>query len=339
MTLRIKSLGSETDYPNPIGQAAAVIHNGTVYVIGGGSDAGVPQPACSIPIPVRFDPGHGQWTVLPQPPQPVYYAGAAQHDGMLYLVGGSAYGLRPDQREQRVLQIYDFTTQQWRIGPPPPFKLVGAGSTNVIGGKLYVCGGNRGDSVNPTYLVYVYDPIAETWTERPAPAFVVGTFYWTTVVGSKIYAVRRYSGQTDYVMDTASPDGQWRSIDLRVPGRATGTWYSGMINFSVIAFRHYILVIGGVRGNRDGVNDIWIYDTRIDTWTHGGNLAQPRGMAAVAVYSGDGPNGAFYVVGGRIGQSGRIVADAEVWVMIDEEDPLGSLSAAPQHEGDSHVGV
>jgi hypothetical protein len=320
--LKIISLGIESSFPEPLTQAVAVVHDHAVYTLGGGSEYGKPRQPCSIAVPVDMVLGSNQWAPLPLLPTPTYLAGIAKDSGKIYVVGGIDNTARPSDRYKRRLQIYDIAERTWRTGNEPPFNLVGPGSAVSYNGMIFVLGGHPGGT-QPRCDFWSYDIARDAWTQRPGPPTGLNQNYSCVVVGTKLYAIDRYVGDMDFVLDLSQPNHPWVAIDLRVPNRARGTWYDGIVNFSVTAFGRFIILVGGMCGSRAAATDIWVYDTQMTSWSLSGTLKRSRGMAALAVHSGGGPNAGLYVVGGQVGQSGPLIADVEVFLLIDQDQGGG----------------
>lgn len=132
--------------PTALGEVAAGVIDGRLYVVGEGSQA-----------TQVFDLGTGAWRPLhdaAQRPGGGNHQAAEVVDGELYLLGGLGT-LMPE-----AVQVYDPRTNAWRLGPPMPFA-AGSSASAVIGGRIYVAGGIRGDST--TALAASLDPRTGEW--------------------------------------------------------------------------------------------------------------------------------------------------------------------------------
>ena len=80
----------------------------------------------------------------------------------LFIAGGRGAGDRP----LSTLQIYDFTTRMWRLGPTLPHAVYGAWGVVVGDGKLYLV--RRPGSV---FHMLVYDVQSNTWSNQLKPPY------------------------------------------------------------------------------------------------------------------------------------------------------------------------
>jgi N-acetylneuraminic acid mutarotase len=144
----------------PIGlnhmQVAA--HDGKLYVAGGYLDGEDPTNAFW-----EYDPQSDEWTKLPSLPR-VTAAGATVALGdKLYVASGAAqtFGTSGPVPPYEDLQIYDFETGKWSLGPnvPEPRHHV---SGAALDGRVYVAGG-RGEADHSLTTFDRYDPATEEW--------------------------------------------------------------------------------------------------------------------------------------------------------------------------------
>jgi N-acetylneuraminic acid mutarotase len=119
----------------------------------------------------RYNPVTDQWTTLPTPfPEGASspYAGG--------VIGGKFYVMQGWQRGYTHLSVYDPATNQWTPKTPLGLGRPGA-ATAVLGGKLYVIGGERNNNGLETVdITIVYDPVTDAWTRR---AFLLSARAWT----------------------------------------------------------------------------------------------------------------------------------------------------------------
>ncbi len=137
--------------PQALGEVAAGIIDGILYLVGEDSD-----------VTLAYDLATQQWhDHLARRPHPGNHHGAEVIDGKLYLFGGFS------NNSAGKVQIYDPLTDSWSLGTDMPFA-TGSASTALIGGLVYVAGGIvLGSTVTDTA---VYDPVADTWTSlAPMP--------------------------------------------------------------------------------------------------------------------------------------------------------------------------
>ncbi|MSR64033.1 MAG: hypothetical protein EXS08_16545 [Planctomycetes bacterium] len=137
---------SLSNLSTPLGEVAAGVIGGTLYLVGEGSSATLAYDVLNRQAlankAARTYSGH--------------HHAAEVVSGKLYLIGGIAGG-----SEGRV-QIYDPATNSWATGADLPWS-GGSLSTCVIAGKIYAAGGivSGGFTVNNCA---VYDPPTDAWT-------------------------------------------------------------------------------------------------------------------------------------------------------------------------------
>jgi N-acetylneuraminic acid mutarotase len=164
----------EDDYPGGLGVTGVI--NGKLYVVAGCFEAQDPWgyfETCN-PLFFRYNPATDGWTRLPPP-------FGSTPDGSTHspygggVIGGKFYVYTGDGW----FSAYDPATNRWTAKP----RMVGrwAAATAVLGGKLYVVGGNRrnGDAVQTLDLTSVFNPTTNVWSQRarlPSPrAGIAGT--------------------------------------------------------------------------------------------------------------------------------------------------------------------
>jgi N-acetylneuraminic acid mutarotase len=147
--------------PLPVDHAAFVEHAGAVYSVGGWSDG---HPIADV---FRYDPVQERWTRVASLPRPRAAAAATVLEGRLYVVGGSeATHLGSDLEPSSVLEIYDFASGAWSLGPAMPTSRHHHGAA-ALDGSLYVAGGRgRGDLSLATFERF--DPARRRWERLAA---------------------------------------------------------------------------------------------------------------------------------------------------------------------------
>jgi len=185
------------------------------------------------------------------------------------------------------VQAYNTATNTWTNRTPIPRGLRNHNGAAVIGGKIYVAGGDQGDNSTPLSSLFVYDPQRNTWTsKRSMPhgsasgvsAAIDGKLYVLTQCGSEWCEsiVRR----TLYRYDPATD--QWTTL-----GQAPNSHAGGMAG--VINGRLY--VVGGCCGSGPGLLDV--YDPATNAWSSKASMNSKRYQGASAVVGGK-----LYVIGG-----------------------------------------
>jgi hypothetical protein len=286
-------------------------------------EAGTPDGAS--PASARQStPESAPWTDMADYPTAIMDDAVAEHDGKVYVVGGSNgdYPL-PDAN------VYDPATGSWSAIAPLPESLNGS-SAGFIGDTLYVAGGwdNFG---NPSTDVFAYDPATNTWTQAASlPAGVAAA--GSAVVGGKLYVIggvatsgaasaAAYSydpgndswseeqvypvamafpacGGVDAVVVCAGGAGASASTYTYTPGGSGWVKKTDMPDdawgAATATANGMLEVMGGAIDNGSAVtNQGFAYDPASDTWS-----ALPDSNNAV--YRGGGACG-IYQVGGSLG--------------------------------------
>jgi N-acetylneuraminic acid mutarotase len=105
-------------------------------------------------------------------------------NGILYAVGGDAYGARHDN------QAYNPATNTWTTKALMPTGRYNY-AASILGQRLYAVGGQtRSNFLN---TVEAYDPATDTWTTK-APMPTARDGLATRVVGNTLYAVGGLNG-------------------------------------------------------------------------------------------------------------------------------------------------
>ncbi|HEX6520381.1 MAG TPA: carboxypeptidase regulatory-like domain-containing protein [Streptosporangiaceae bacterium] len=264
------------------------------------------------------------WTDVANYPTAIMDDAVAEHDGKIYVVGGSNgdYAL-PDAN------VYDPATGSWSAIAPLPEPL-NASSAGFIGDTLYVAGGWDRFG-NPSPDVYAYDPGTDSWTQAASlPAGVAAA--GSAVVSGKLYVIggvgtsgatsaaaysydpgnNSWSQEPDYPAAVAFPacggvdalavcaggSGASASTYVYAPGGSGWVKKSDMPDdawgAATAAANGKLEVMGGAISNGSAVtNQGFAYDPASDTWS-----ALPDSNNAV--YRGGGACG-IYQVGGSLG--------------------------------------
>ena len=150
------------------------------------------------------------WDDLPPMPVACCCASSGIIGDQLLIAGGS---------RARTLQIFDFTTGQWRLGPPPPH---GSDSSSgvVVEDKLFVPEQNS---------LLIYDPQSEAWTQEGFPRPLSG-FWQCACAHHGRLIIFQHNGSAYQ----RGPDGSWSTYRcthahardaLQTPaGEAHGSW-------------------------------------------------------------------------------------------------------------------
>lgn len=205
--------------------------DGRIYTFGGLTNNGA---VSTVEI---FDPSTNTWATGTS----MLYAdrgcpGALAADGRIHLFGGVI----------SEHQIYDPISDSWSLGAVPlvPVSWWG-GATAVVGGNIYLIGGEAGDYDQ----VQIYDPGTDSWssgTSMPTPRLGMGVFNYNGL----IYVIGGFNSANNAI-----------GI-LEIYNPITDTWVSGA---SMPTLRGYMgiafgpgsfYVIGGYSGVFTGVNEI-----------------------------------------------------------------------------------
>ena len=155
-----------------------------------------------------YNEATGSWDHLPPMPVAVCCASSGVIGDLLLIAGGSS---------ENTLQIFSFTTRQWRVGPTLLRSRISRPGV-VSEGKLFIPDQNR---------MLIYDPQSDAWTEEGLP--FSGSWHCACVHYGRII-VFQHNGSA-YERD---PDGSWSAYRcahahardaLKAPaGAAHGSW-------------------------------------------------------------------------------------------------------------------
>jgi N-acetylneuraminic acid mutarotase len=123
-------------------------------------------------------------------------------DGILYAIGGARLG-----KAIQTVEAYDPGTKTWSNHPNLPRRREDPSGAAVIGGKIYVTGGQ--DSIFTTKSLYVYNTSSKLWQNKDLPvptksgisAAINGKLYVSTPEGA-VYGgtahLHRYDPATNH---------------------------------------------------------------------------------------------------------------------------------------------
>ncbi|MCA1811316.1 MAG: hypothetical protein LC623_04810, partial [Halobacteriales archaeon] len=146
-----------------VGETALGLH----YAIGGRSNVGcsptfVAGAVCdTVEI---YNPALNLWTAGAPMPNPRAGAGAAEVNGLIYIIGGRDCGTPycgTPANAWNDLQIYNPVTNTWAIGPPMPTARMDVYSVTHLGDLIYVAGGY--DGVAELATVEIFDTATSVW--------------------------------------------------------------------------------------------------------------------------------------------------------------------------------
>lgn len=223
---------------------------------------------------------------------------AAQLNGLIYVCGGSVQntGSIPGP-ETNMVEIFDPATATWSAGPSMPTARIGA-TAAVLGGKLYVIGGDNLLAPGGTGIVEQFDPVSGTWsqlTSMPtARAFAAGV-----VIGTQIVVAGGASGGFDVAATEAyDATNGWVAFSPMTTARE---------NLAADAINGVMYVAGGYAATSlTGYQAAFeAFDPLMDQWSTKAPMPTARQRhAAVAV------DGLLYVMGGENGSGSIAAVDA-----------------------------
>ena len=146
------------------GSAAAVVHQGKIYLIGGNTDG---HDGGAVPWFDEYDPQTGVWSELPDAPNARDHFSAVMVGDQLVAAAGRQTSLpSPAAGPVLVTDIYDFNLGQWRTGASIPTARAGVVSV-AHDGHVIVAGGEINTSADALNVVEAYDVEDNTWQALP----------------------------------------------------------------------------------------------------------------------------------------------------------------------------
>jgi N-acetylneuraminic acid mutarotase len=215
------------------GNGASFI-NGRLYLSGFGSAARF----------YMYDPATDRWTRKADLPMGQLYGSQGVINGQLYVYTGGTWPVG--------LARYNPTTNTWKMLAAPPLLNGAAAASGVIGGRLYIAGGNW--DYTPVSNTWVYDPATNAWSAR-APMPVVLTDLASAVIDKKLYVA---GGAT-----CSSWCGGARTLQVYDP--VTDTWEvkapmpTGRSAAAGAVAQGKFYVIGGSTADRLGISKVEAY--------------------------------------------------------------------------------
>ena len=277
----------------PRGELAVVRWRDSAIVVGGMGGPMLGSDAVEV-----YDLRTGQWSDLPNLPEPRHRLALAVVDDVLYAIGG-AKGVNPKRAVETVyaLDLKAGRAARWqtRAALPAPRSALRA---EVIGGKIYVVGGiGPGNAAK----AWVYDPQADRWSAI-ADLPTTREHLMTAALGGRLYAIGGRQGARNVaVVEVYDPaaDRWQRAADMPTP-RSGGT--------AVVAGDR-VHVLGGEDPSTWGgrvYRSHEIYDPASDGWTAAPPLPRPlHGVQGVydrgriVLFGGADRHGIWSVLGWR----------------------------------------
>lgn len=200
------------DMPMAITHAGTATDGANIYLAGGVVGSGAGDILTATTAVWRYNVATKQWSSMPALPEPRGAGELALIGRNLHFFSGTGLNRYVSEDEHWVLALDGGT--QWVAAaalPNPRNHLADA----VIGGKLYVIGGQHGhnETLVTQRSVHVYDPALNSWTERaPLPAGRSHIGGATVVRGELIYI---FGGEEEHAISQA---------EVFVYNTRTNTW-------------------------------------------------------------------------------------------------------------------
>lgn len=249
----------------------------------------------------------GMWSTGPSLLTPRSAHAVVSSDSYIYALAGTNDKGRP------VLDVESFDGEQWKVETTLPGQGLNATAAAVVRDTLYVLGGFKVVSNQPTDEVHIYDLQTHEWTmAKPMPNPRGG--HAAVVLDEKIHLIgggNSVSTIADHLEYDPTTDS-WR--ELAPLPRSEGSPAAVVVDGRIYA-------IGGRSGSSD-FGDVYIYDPITDIWSTGPSI-EPRGTAGAVVYCGG-----VYLFGGE-SQSQRKNLDDVLRLDLDR-DIWETVTAMPE---------
>ena len=279
--------------PDPHAKLAPAVAEigGKLYVQGFDQD-NFGNQGSFVPRLSIYDASSNTWTIGASPTIIRAFATAVAINGKLYVVGGCVMSdCRIGVSDARVLEIYDPALNTWSTGASMPTGRYGA-AAGVIGGKLYVAGG---DTECPPCVVTntteIYDPATNTWSAG-APIPVSRDLEIGAAVNGRLYVIGGSTGATALGrVDVYNPTTNSWTSGAPMPTPRAGA-AAGVMNGN-------IYVVGGYGTAYLTTNES--YDPGSDSWTQQAPMSFARTYLSGAV-----ANSRLYVIDGFNGAQSNV---------------------------------
>ena len=280
----------------PIQETGVAALGGKLYLIGGFDEA--LQIGSRVQV---YDPADDSWAQVAPLPIDVHHANVVAANGSLYMLGamqlsGFSFVAIGDS------YVYSPDTNAWSpLAPIPKGSERGSAAIGLLGNRIVLAGGLRGDAIAD---VIAYDVESDVWETGLPPLPSPSDHLVGAAVDNVLYAIGGREGDIDSVKDSvvsfALGDAAWTV-------RASMPTARGGAAAAVVEGR--IVVVGG-EGNPDAGNGVFaqveFYDPASDSWSTLPDMPSPRhGMGAAGI------GNTLYVPGGASKQGFGATATSE----------------------------
>jgi N-acetylneuraminic acid mutarotase len=276
---------------------------------------------CSESDPAITAGGAFAWTEVTPCPIPRFEASGAVVDGELWVMGGF---LSTSLDVTKRIDIYDPSTDRWRLGPELPGAETHAGVVSLGTRDFVMVGGFEGNVLNrlTTAGVWRWNGASASWSsgpDLPSPRAAV----FAALVGNELHAAGGLGldGDTDsaehVVWNLAGANAWTAAAPLTNPRNHGGGSASGGRFFAVSGRHGWDEVAGDDPA-------LTLFDPGTNSWSARAPMLEARseiGSATVAL-----ADGRFSTIGGSI--TGKIPSD-DVLVYDPSKDVWSKLPALP----------
>ncbi len=217
-----------TPLPQPLNHMSAVGWGGSLYVVGGYSQA-TDTSAGAVRSFWRYDPAMRSWTPMPPAPLARAAAGAAVLGNRLYVAGGRS----DTQTTIDATAIFDFVTGKWSLGPRLHHAREHVAAV-AAGGAVWLLGGRalgQGNFADVERL----RPGATSW-QRMAAMPLARSSFQAVAAGGRIVVVGGEDATSTFGrVDALDPvtDRWQRLADLPQPRHGLGLVADGPLVYAI----------------------------------------------------------------------------------------------------------
>lgn len=251
----------------------------------------------------------------------------AAAQGKLYVFGGATGGSNEFKFTSSV-EMYDPAFNQWSAKMDMP-KISILSCAVPVNDKIYILGGEDGDSLKKSADLLVYDCTRDSWSKK-ASMNVARTFHCAVALNNKIYAI---GGRESNQEINSKPKNSCAVYTIEEYDIAADKWTIK----TVLPFKHF--TVGAVTVNNkiyilsDTINNAMVdessileeYDPSTNTFIRKANLKPSKCDAAMTVY-----NNKIYLFGGWL--RGTLSSVEEYDPVTDKWTELENLPYIVQHQ-------